>query len=445
MKAGKILLTIVLLLYVFTTTAQPNSNTDTTRKALIEKTWTNGFEFVKYTSHDQYKTMGYNDLSSDDENTLILLGGTLHEFGTSLYIKQIGDNFFLDNQRDYQLFPPGSRIIYDEPNNALIFRHPTNDMLEGVLKEIPKNMNLRSLMEQDLFLYILNGTYIENNSKTNIPITFSEPYKVQSALFSAEKYTFAEEYDIPTKILKIGNKIFGFKNSLNGLKLTPLKYDDNTDFYNQIKGERLIVLNKLDQEDNLDFKRLSTSILTSQQIMHYAGHNPYDLGVASQKAEINQMLYTLSVMRNQIFARHGYIFKNEKWKDYFSKKKWYKPVSNDVNQSLSDIEKINIEHILLLEKKWKKELESASAGNIKQIILDLYAIQELKGMEIEPISEPSSSEKYYTIKVGKKNQKGIIPSPIWFHVYVDPIYEIKVYDVVMDEETTLSNWLKTNE
>lgn len=35
--------------------------------------------------------------------------------------------------------------------------------------------------------------------------------------------------------------------------------------------------------------------------------------------------YELSLMRNEVFARYGYIFKKEELREYFSDKTWYKP------------------------------------------------------------------------------------------------------------------------
>ncbi len=58
----------------------------------------------------------------------------------------------------------------------------------------------------------------------------------------------------------------------------------------------------------------------------------------------------LSIMRNEIFAGHGYIFRSDKWKEYFSKQEWYKPKYEDVTQWLSMIERHNIELLLKLEK-----------------------------------------------------------------------------------------------
>ncbi|CAN5383246.1 hypothetical protein BH10BAC5_BH10BAC5_25550 [soil metagenome] len=59
----------------------------------------------------------------------------------------------------------------------------------------------------------------------------------------------------------------------------------------------------------------------------------------------------LELMRNEIFARHGYIFtKNEKMIRYFSSQSWYNPTSYDVNNQLSQIEKSNISLIKSYEK-----------------------------------------------------------------------------------------------
>jgi len=53
----------------------------------------------------------------------------------------------------------------------------------------------------------------------------------------------------------------------------------------------------------------------------------------------------LRIMRNEIFARHGYIFKTNDMKDYFNKQPWYRGQYTDVTSRLSNIEKQNVELI----------------------------------------------------------------------------------------------------
>ncbi|MBK3520050.1 YARHG domain-containing protein [Carboxylicivirga marina] len=59
----------------------------------------------------------------------------------------------------------------------------------------------------------------------------------------------------------------------------------------------------------------------------------------------------LRIMRNEIFARYGYSFKSEDLSNYFSSKEWYNPVSDNVDQYLTEVEKKNIKLIRKLEAK----------------------------------------------------------------------------------------------
>ena len=59
----------------------------------------------------------------------------------------------------------------------------------------------------------------------------------------------------------------------------------------------------------------------------------------------------LKIMRNEIFARHGYIFRQGGEMDkYFKLQTWYKPRYTNVDKYLSDVEKRNISLILSIEK-----------------------------------------------------------------------------------------------
>ncbi|AGC78412.1 YARHG domain-containing protein [Nonlabens dokdonensis] len=58
----------------------------------------------------------------------------------------------------------------------------------------------------------------------------------------------------------------------------------------------------------------------------------------------------LRIIRNAIFARHGYSFKTRVLRVYFDAQPWYVPMSTDVRQQLTDLEKHNIELLLKYEK-----------------------------------------------------------------------------------------------
>lgn len=53
----------------------------------------------------------------------------------------------------------------------------------------------------------------------------------------------------------------------------------------------------------------------------------------------------LRLMRNAILARHGYAFKSKDLREFFSKKSWYKPGTNNAAIKLNIIEQTNVELI----------------------------------------------------------------------------------------------------
>ncbi|MBB4806857.1 hypothetical protein HNP38_002153 [Chryseobacterium defluvii] len=50
----------------------------------------------------------------------------------------------------------------------------------------------------------------------------------------------------------------------------------------------------------------------------------------------------LEIIKNAVFARHGYSFKKETYRYFFEQTDWYIPVSNNVDQELSPMEKENV-------------------------------------------------------------------------------------------------------
>jgi len=58
----------------------------------------------------------------------------------------------------------------------------------------------------------------------------------------------------------------------------------------------------------------------------------------------------LVVIRNTIYARHDYSFKHRPLRVFFDRQKWYIPVSTDIKNEFTDLEKANIEQLLKYEK-----------------------------------------------------------------------------------------------
>ncbi len=68
--------------------------------------------------------------------------------------------------------------------------------------------------------------------------------------------------------------------------------------------------------------------------------------------ELNGLsLEDLRLMRNEIMARHGYRFSDPELAEHFKAQPWYRPVSDNVGDKLTPLEKRNIERIRWAEKQ----------------------------------------------------------------------------------------------
>ncbi|MEO8513723.1 MAG: YARHG domain-containing protein [Ignavibacteria bacterium] len=108
------------------------------------------------------------------------------------------------------------------------------------------------------------------------------------------------------------------------------------------------------KEKELDMKKNSQSSLGSEN--GSSGGNSSLYPQASERLltgdDVSNMSgWDLKIMRNEIFARHGYIFKSEEMRSYFSYEKWYTPRYENVDDMITDVEKKNIELIKRYESR----------------------------------------------------------------------------------------------
>ncbi|MCQ2974637.1 MAG: YARHG domain-containing protein [Bacteroidales bacterium] len=80
------------------------------------------------------------------------------------------------------------------------------------------------------------------------------------------------------------------------------------------------------------------------------GEYPFTATRELTKSELkNYSKSELKIMRNEIYARHGYIFKTDAMKSYFAQQSWYEPKYNNVDKYLNSIEIKNIATIKKVE------------------------------------------------------------------------------------------------
>ncbi len=88
----------------------------------------------------------------------------------------------------------------------------------------------------------------------------------------------------------------------------------------------------------------------------------------------------LKIMRNEIFARHGYIFSSPDLIEHFSTKTWYSPETTDV--TLSDIESKNVDII----KHYEQRLASFNASAKSAGIYPFTSKRKIKHKDVKSLS-----------------------------------------------------------
>jgi hypothetical protein len=77
------------------------------------------------------------------------------------------------------------------------------------------------------------------------------------------------------------------------------------------------------------------------------------------EADVENMLEEeLEVMRNEIYARHGYSFKDKEMRARFDSTSWYIPMGVDIREQLTDIEVQNIDLIYRYEEYYAENYDS---------------------------------------------------------------------------------------
>jgi YARHG domain-containing protein len=144
--------------------------------------------------------------------------------------------------------------------------------------------------------------------------------------------------------------------------------------------------------DKYDAKKLSAieqknlAILSgAQKKQRKVALLPGDMEFFENKAISEQMLRGLSLhelrlLRNEIYARHGRMFRAEWLQQYFFFQPWYAPDENFKDEELSGNDKLNVETIVKYENKIHQELSSKP---ITRALLDGLFLEDASQMRQE--------------------------------------------------------------
>ena len=147
-------------------------------------------------------------------------------------------------------------------------------------------------------------------------------------------YNVGTDYDMPSNVFYLDDCKTGYriKPSREGINVYETKQNDYEDWEDGPLLFRLIL-----QPYNGEFE--GRWYETFHRVML-----PEELASYSKEE--------LRLMRNEIFARHGYIFKSKDLQDYFAKQQWYQPFEADLSRiHLSQAEAVNVELIKTYENR----------------------------------------------------------------------------------------------
>lgn len=278
-------------------------------------------------------------------NVVQFEGGDLHEGAYAFTIVARNDSLFIgghswpETEEDKKY---GSRPSFGEKDDKVILKLiggvPVmlvigfQGHIEDFLRRAKPGEDLTKDVLGHMTKYELSGKYID--SATHKLVTFYADQQAADGLTDAKDYDFEAPEDTPDHVITFTNdKSFYYERTDSGLDIyTAVRHEDE-----HMKGRKLMSLKKISWFDFSGNPALkgrytfaSTEILTRDIL---------DVFTPNQKR----------IIRNEIFARHGYIFKTADMISYFGAQDWYHPIFDAVDDKLTEVEKLNIQ---LLAKTW---------------------------------------------------------------------------------------------
>lgn len=312
-----------------------------TLKSLFTNTaWTDGDSFYRANLKGNFVNMS---------------GGTLHEGGSAFGLQctdtqdlefRLQDGRFNPESADDGYIsipcPKGSQVevrTFDDGNTYLLVN---NSELEPIysLRLMKPGEELRDIIISD-FLRLWKGRYsVSYSALAQCPVGTTctiTPEQLDLGAYAKGRYSLMDEYESPTNIVKMADgkylkiMLTGKSSDLrNGLSVYTVRYNKEDDVFTDEK--LVLVLDRIPGKECRWSEGSTRVLLPSEITMH-------------PRAE-------LRLMRNEIFARHGYRFSNPDLVKYFNQELWYElDTDPDVNNKthFSAIEAINISLIRAAE------------------------------------------------------------------------------------------------
>jgi len=264
----------------------------------VNSTWFDNYEKIKCTSGSDKTFKFESDYWGEEGTTFSLTKTSDNHFSVS----NCDDYDYLTKIRDVEYrVVEGHKLLLFKDAKGNILRHYENNKDDMWESEILKGC-----------YHLLEGTYVDENG-TKYTVSGNEftigGKKLNFRLDNPQQYYIIDLSD--------GSQ-YWWMVSTTGINIYHIKD-------NGYGGEPGDVWHKLkDISSNGRWEFLSREIVSSNILWMYPSG-------------------MIRIMRNEIFARHGYVFNSTDLKEYFGKQPWYKPLNNNAAVKLSAIETLNSE------------------------------------------------------------------------------------------------------
>ena len=290
--------------------------------------WHDGFAF-------------YHANAIDRDGTIHFVGGTLHEGGYQFALKPtatLGEYKLALNEPgneysqtiDFDLKPGNKVTLTTVAGTQVLSFFNGTGTLESVVYKF--DGDLEQVMIDD-WRTAFAGTYVDHAGKKCI---FTPDGRCQlPGENSLKPYTVEEMYEMPSDIITTASgKQFQVHITAKGIELWSGIYDNDENF---TPDDNVLALTRTASPYGDGCWAWASTQLITQSL------------AGCHKAEV------LRLIRNEIWARHGYRFSSPDLQQYFSAQPWYRPVADNASIQLSDVEKLNVDLLKAIETDIRKQ------------------------------------------------------------------------------------------
>ncbi|UOW67232.1 YARHG domain-containing protein [Paraclostridium bifermentans] len=381
---------------------------------------------------------------------------SINEYISSIILKEIIDEKFkklLEGAIRFVINGEFGAVNFSDFINYLIIKKLNineevlisfNQYIENNFKELRDNDLVKKQIKQSDYIDIEEYIYIIENSDMDKQAELKEDLNINKQV---------QQYQNDNKRSKILKKLV-FGGAIISILLFVVIIVSQKDDVMNSQAEVGSVYDKEDSNKEFSSEFKNTYFKNDNYIIEDS-----DRRYLSENELSSFSKSELALIRNEIFARHGYMFNDEPYKTYFNSKSWYHPnpdIKGDT-QEFNDIENENINLIKKLEKniienkqtkqnevkdedKYKEKEDSIKSST--EIVSYDYADENYLDSYYVVYSTANEKESNAKAQVNKLKGKGIDATIIqedgYFKVKVGSGESYEVARQISDELKSLS-------